>query len=380
VIPDGTARFSSSRRSIRTRSIKYAQVERVGHQLVASIAGVQHVRRVGLDTEACRILRIPGRGIEVHDGIKGAARANPLIRLLPDRFASLGVHVRTAERGQRAADDLQPVEMGGLDDLPIGGNEVVCGERQGRRRSGGVRTSGRGDVVDPLEQRDPPGARHAERVRRQPRQAAVVVAEDTVAGDAGVHDSEARRPPVCLQPGSQERRPHGAGIRCRLIAVRDRVPERDDGLGIRRRHHIDAGQPVVRLGRRGGIGDVWRTGEVPFARHIGRPKPERMTRRRAGVAGKVHAHRQIGQRPELEGHGIADEDLPRVHRRGSFAAERERAIGARYERGVVGAHGDVGRAYRDRCGSERIEQSYANALSPDARPHDHANRLVVQSG
>ena len=59
------------------------QVYRVGHGAVAFVARMQVVARVEARRHACRVGAVAQHGVEVDDGIEGAAQPYPCIHLPP---------------------------------------------------------------------------------------------------------------------------------------------------------------------------------------------------------------------------------------------------------------------------------------------------------
>src|SRR5438067_9379411 len=127
-----------------------AEINGIGHRLIARIIGVKLVAEVEVGAESEWIGRIGGGGGEVHHAIKGAAAPDPVVEpgayLFPGRR---GVGSTLIGR-QNGADHLYAMGVAALDDLFVGGDQCFQGYGVLRPLGGEPPT----DVVDPFQQND----------------------------------------------------------------------------------------------------------------------------------------------------------------------------------------------------------------------------------
>jgi hypothetical protein len=100
-------------------------------------------------------------------------------------------------------------------------------------------------------------------------------------------------------------------------------------------------------------------------------------RRQFGFPGDIDADGHVASVRQGKVHGIAYRARPGRDRERRLLAERQRAIGARYDGRLVLAQRDVNRRQRQGRPAVGIRQANAYATAAEARGHDHADRLVL---
>src|SRR5262249_31381305 len=119
-------------RQLRPRTTKDREIDRVGHRLVAGIAGMQMVARVVLLLHLGRIARITRRGVEVDDPVEHTAASNPRIHGSAFRLHLRGKAWPRSCWGQRRAEYNEPVLVSAIGKLMQTIDDVVgrdaCGD------------------------------------------------------------------------------------------------------------------------------------------------------------------------------------------------------------------------------------------------------------
>ena len=139
-----------------------------------------------------------------------------------------------------------------FDELLERRDQIVRADRVARRRIG---PRAKADVVDPLHNHEPLHARLHQHVAIEASQRADAraVAQYPIAGDALIQYGDVRATRG-RQTAGQKAGPATIGIGRRHRAIGDGISKSDDRRRIRRRGHIDIGQPIIRL-RGGGVRD-----------------------------------------------------------------------------------------------------------------------------
>jgi hypothetical protein len=178
------------------------------------------------------------------------------------------------------------------------------------------------------------------------------------------------------EPCRQQRGPTVIGLGSGACAVGDGIAVSHNQRRVGGRHDIDAGQPVVGL-RLGRIRQRRLGGDVAFL-YIGGVQRGGMIGLRTGLAGEVETHRQIGQRREVEIHGVAHGHDARSDGAARFAVEGKRAVRRWDDFGILTPNGDMGRSQDQRRASEGVRNLDPHAPPADAGAHHHAHRLVIE--
>src|SRR2546425_465411 len=103
----------------RSRS-EQRQVDRVGHQAVPRLVGVQVVARVRRRQQSPGLPGIAQRRVEVDHRIERAAAADPAVHGLPRRLPLGSIVLGSPERRESGALDAQAASVYPGDDLPVG--------------------------------------------------------------------------------------------------------------------------------------------------------------------------------------------------------------------------------------------------------------------
>ncbi len=350
-----------------------AQVDGVGHGLIAGVVGVQVVAGVELGAVALGVLRIAGSGFEVHHSVVSAAGADPVVESLADGFPALARIAGALVGREGAADHADAMGVRLFDDLAVGRDEVLSGEAF----AGGSKAVA--DVIDAFENHQPLDARLAEDVAVEAGQGAraCAVMQHAVAANALIRDAEVGSLLLGGEAGGQQGGPGVIGLGGGAGAVSDGIAEGHDGAGGGGRIHVDGGQPVVRLGG-GGVGQGGAAGEVAGA-DIGGVQGGPVAGGKAGIAGEVEADGEVGQGIDGEIDGVAEEDHAGLQGAAGLTVESQGAVGTLDDGGVLGAQGDVGGGDFHGCVAEGIFEFDAEAAAAEGGADHHADGLAVES-
>ncbi len=237
---------------------------------------------------------------------------------------------------------------------------------------GGVRDAF--DVVDALKDDQHPHARPGERVRVETGQPARthVVAQQPVAGDTGVEDTEAA---VRRQGGEalgEAVGPAVVGVEGGAVAVGEGVAEGHDTAGRLRVEDVDAGDVVPGRGGRRVRGAVLVGGPIPLRRTVVGLPGGTVVGRGAGVARRMDGDQEVGPVGHRERHRITDQVLARRDR-----DRRDTGEGDGTHRAGHGVRSrlpqrDGHRVEPQGRGTEPVGEPHAGRATADADVHDIA--------
>src|SRR5882724_13472049 len=187
---------------------------------------------------AAGMLRIAEQRVEIDQSVKSSAGTYPLVDDLPGRLLGLRVVTRdpcSFEGCQRRADDLDVYRVGSGDQLEIGADQFVGGNRLGgiRQLAPDVR-AGKSEVVHTLEEHHMRCSRHAENIAvkasERTRSKGVereTIGEQTVARYALVHHGDGGSMRHNCEPASEVARPVAIRLDGRPVPIGERVAERN---------------------------------------------------------------------------------------------------------------------------------------------------------
>ena len=357
-------------------------------QLVARTAGGALGHEFRLEFAGRRIGR---RLVEIDHAVEQARGADELVQRLA-LLVLLGKAMRRAgrvERGRRgrAVDaDAGDFRAHPRHDL---GHALAHSLR--------ARVAVAAEIVDALEPDHRADARKCQHVTLDPRRGGGASGErllrrilrrthHLVAADAGVDHRGAVTGGG--EPARQHVRPAVVAVHRRGGAVGDRVAERDDHFRIGIRHHVDRVEEEPRGGgerkRRLVLGLT--LGAAAWRGDVGRLQCLGVPGHRAGLAGDVEADRELaaGQRldvlHERQRDAIAPGVLAGLDRDARLAAECDRLVRARRERGAAQLQPDIDAVEGDGLGAERVGETQPCLLAPHLRHDDQPERLVARAG